>query len=186
MTFIAGNDPFCGIVKSFADIGWPKLTIHASDCFESIRSWDKVLEYSNEESHYLSNKKDGLNAYYIIQTDKPFLVTHYSFRSHPDNNAYVRAWILDGSLNGSHYERLDTRSESDILKNSGVAHFEINPAKKLYSYFRLKNTAVTLVPDYLLRISALDFYGTFYYKKNSCFIKINYLNKIPFCIFVFI
>jgi hypothetical protein len=44
-------------------------------------------------------------------------LTHYSFHPH-SNNAYLRSWIVEGSLDGSNWSVLDRRENNDEVSST--------------------------------------------------------------------
>ena len=166
MTFKPCLDKFCGILKSYSDTGYPVIELNASKPNIEAYNTSNVLDYNNIYTHYASLEADGLNAYFIVHlVKKAFLVTHYALRSHYSSDYCLRGWKLEGSIDNINYEILDLRNTSD-LENSGTVQYEINTARRIYSYFRIMSTKNT-TKDQKLRISALDFYGTFNYIKTN-------------------
>ena len=166
MTFKSGTDKFCGIIKSFSDIGYPLLELNATDAINPNRVLTKILDYYDEDAHYASDPKYESSAFFTVHLFQPFLVTHYSLRSHNTIQTTLNSWILEGSISGidSDYEQLDKRENSLSLVNNGSIQYQINPARHIFKYFRIRGYNL---PDKIMRISRLEFYGTFNYLITS-------------------
>ena len=98
MNFPVKTDKFDGLIRSFADTGKPKIELYPSSTFSNLYKVDYILEYNNTNSHWCSGYAEELDSNLIVKiVDAPFCITHYTIRSHPSNDAYMPAWILEGS-----------------------------------------------------------------------------------------
>ena len=80
----------------------------------------------------------------------------------------MQAWTFEGSNNNKAYTMLHKRPICEDLKLSGIGQYQINPKRKRYQYFRIKQTVATISSQANMRISGLDFYGSFIAPKNGC------------------
>ena len=95
-------------------------------------------------------------------------ITNYSIRSHPDPRYYMQAWKLEGSNDDEHYEILDNRPQNADLRSSSIGQYPANPQGKSFQYFKIKQTMPTPSGYKNMRISGLDFYGSFIAKQITC------------------
>ena len=175
MSFEPGTDHFCGILKSFKVVGYPQISLSSSGAANDMRKEENVLDYNNITSHFAS--LDTLDAYFTVEiVNKPFQVTHYALRSHENPQACLRGWKIEGSMNNYTYELLDRRGNTTDLENSGSVLYQVNPAKRVYKFFRIMSTMSTLT-DEVLRVSNFDLYGTFNYglSYSKCICTGNYI-----------
>ena len=182
MKFLPKADNFSGLIKSFYDTGRPKIELNASEPSSDGRAAIKAIEYNNTDSHYVSNVKDGLNAYFIVKLSSPFCITHYTIRSHPNPMYYIRAWTFAASMDGINYHILDNKEKNDYLKDNRSFREKVNPQRKKYKHFRIMQTVMN--SDILMRISGIDLFGTFTLE-NEKRRKINFSKIIKF-VYIFV
>ena len=129
-----------------------------------------ILAFNNPNAHWCSDDKEGLNAQLVIKIiNVPFYITHYSIRSHPSTQHYMRAWTLEGSNDNVKYEMIHNMPENNDLISNKIGQYPVNAKRKGYKYFRIKQTIKTISNLASMRISGLDFYGSFMGKQaNSC------------------
>ena len=169
MIFPVNSDRLNGIIRSYVDRKSPIIELMPSSTYYTYYV-ENILDYNNTESHWVSNTDEGLNGSLVVKiTDDPFLITHYSIRSHHTDYDYVRAWTFEGSNDNIKYELLHNKTDNSELANSSIGQYEVNPRKKGFRYFRIKQTIETHHGWKDMRISGLDFFGIYpYTRKVTC------------------
>lgn len=163
MIFSVNSDKLNGVLKYFKNKETPRIQLIPSSTAEQYVVGN-ILDYSSTDSHWASSESDGLNSNLVVKFvyDK-FLVTHYSIRSHFSTGNYMQAWTLEGSNDNINFETLHTKTKNAELKSSAIGQYAINPNKKGFRYFRIKQTIKTVDGTSNMRISGLDFFGTYPY-----------------------
>jgi hypothetical protein len=117
------------------------------DCqtmFESGHTWDGWVGYD-----------------FITSSVRP---THYSLRSH--EKPYLRAWVLEGTIDGTNWFVLDSRPNNSMINGKfKVGTFEVANPKPCWK-IRVKQAGPSknkrdCQRDYF-RLSAFELFGTFY------------------------
>ena len=80
----------------------------------------------------------------------------------------MQAWTFEGSSDNVSYTMLDNKAQNTYLKSNGVGKFGVNPSKKCFRYFRIKQTMNTIKNSYgNMRISGLDLFGLLISDENT-------------------
>ena len=188
MIFPVNSDKLNGALKSYKTKGTPAIQLIPSSTIASDFSVSNILDYNSADSHWASNSNEGFNANLVVKfVDDRFLVTHYSIRSHPSSDCYMQAWTLEGSIDNDKYEMLHNKTKNDDLINSGIGEYKINPRKKGFRYFRIKQTMKTILNHENMRISGLDFFGVYPFEcqcQNTCNLPRNQCVYLLFCVLI--
>lgn len=161
LDFPVTNKVFSGLLKKYKESGEPLVQIIPSS-EPSDYPVSNILLFDDDASHWVSSLSEGLNANLVVKINNfPFYITHYTIRSHPQNLNYMQAWTLEGSNNGNNYQIIHNKTQNSELNNSGIGHYRVNARRLGFRYFRIKQTMVTVEKRSNMRISGLDFYGTF-------------------------
>ena len=173
MNFPVKADKLDGLVRSFKDTGKPRIELYPSSTWGYPYLVSNILEYDDPISHWCSGYAEKLNSSLVVKiVDAPFNITHYSIRSHYSNDAYMPAWTFEGSNDNVNYDLLHSKDINEELKNSGIGQYKINPQKKSYRYFRIRQTVKTVGGYDGMRVSGIDFFGSFnrsFLLKSRCF-----------------
>ena len=169
LNFPVKADKLSGLVRNYKDKGYPSIELYPSSSIKN-HNVSNILDYSDDQSHWASTLEEKLNAQLVIKiADGPFYITHYSIRSHPSANYYMQAWTFEGSMNNKTYTMLDNRPQNADLNSSKIGQYRVNPKRKRFQYFRIKQTMPTLVVSHEnMRISGIDFYGSFIAPNDGC------------------
>ena len=154
------EDKLNGLIRSFVDKKYPKVELYASS--QTSNAAADIFSYNDENAHWCSLESEGLSAQLVVKiVNAPFYITHYSIRSHFTSVNYMQAWSFEASKDNAVYETLDNRSINDDLSSSGIGQYRINTKKKGFQYFKIKQTVPTKEAHTNMRISGLDFFGSF-------------------------
>lgn len=161
MKFLVKNDKFNGIIRSFKENNYPKIELKPSS-YDQINPVENILDYGSENKHWVSNSDEGLKAQLVVKiVDDLFLITHYSIRSHFSEDPYIQKWTFEGSYDNNEYFTLHEPPQCDDLKSNGIGFYKVNPHKKGFKYFRIKQTMSTTGGYSNMRITNLEFFGIY-------------------------
>ena len=188
MIFPVNSDKLNGTLRSYKTKGTPSIQLIPSSTAATAYSVNNILDYNSADSHWASDASQGFDANLVVKfVDDRFLATHYSIRSHPSSNCYMQAWTLEGSTDNVNYETLHNKTQNDDLINSGIGQYKINPRKKGFRYFRIKQTMKTLLDHENMRISGLDFFGVYPFEcqcQNTCRLAQRHHVYLLFCVLI--
>jgi uncharacterized coiled-coil protein SlyX len=81
-------------------------------------------------------------------------LTHYTLRT-----ANLKSWILEGSVDGRRWTKIDRQTDNQELKDAKIASVAVsNPTE--FRFVRLTQLGQNRSGDYILRLSAVEFFGT--------------------------
>ena len=184
MNFPVKSDKLDGIVRSYADIGYPRIELKPSSS-EPTNKVTNILRYNDSSSHWVSGYREKLNAKLVIKiVDFRLNITHYSIRSHPSNSHFIQAWTFEGSNDNHNYEMIDNRTKNADLANSQIGQYEVNNLSKSYRYFRIMQTMLPLSGENGMRISGLDLFGLVIPLPKICTKKCIRSNRDCFLLFI--
>ena len=166
----SGNN-LTGFVRNYVETNNSLLKFIASSSLSSQGyGFENLFDYSNVYKHWASELKDGLNSFLKIKVCKFGLVlSHFSIRSHYQNNFTMRSWVFEASNDGKHYDVLVKRDNSNELNDNAIKLYDVNPMNKVYSVFRIRQTNPTLVNSKNMRISKIDLFGVLVtMARNTC------------------
>ena len=185
MIFPVNSDKLNGVLKNFKNKGTPNIKLIPSST-QGTYAVSNILDFNSADSHWASSYSDGLNSNLVVKfVDDRFLITHYSIRSHQSTENYMQAWTLEASIDDINYETLHNKTKNEELINNTIRQYKINPRKKGFQYFRIKQTMKTVYESTNMRISGLDFFGTYPFVcqcPNTCKISNNNNLCLLFCI----
>ena len=169
MNFPKKGEPFSGLLRRYKKRGYPKIELMPSSTTGQYVP-ENVLDFENVNSHWASDRKEGLNAQFVVKVvSGVFRITDYSIRSHTTDTFYMQAWSLEGSGDNKNYFKIHNKAKNSDLINSKIGQYSVNSEMNYYRYFRIKQTMKTPNNDNNSRISGLDFYGHFLpFQLNSC------------------
>ena len=157
-----------GIIRRYATRGSPKIELFPSS---SQPAWpvNNILQYEDDSKHWVTEMNDGLDAHLVIKIQNCFLmIKNYSFQSHFSEEHFVQSWTFEGSNDNIHYDMLDDQPQNEYLKNGNIKSIEVNPEKRLFKYFRLKNKMNTISGHANMRVTHIELFGTLYLPRQSC------------------
>lgn len=93
-------------------------------------------------------------------------LTGYSLKTYTEPGTgypHLQSWIIEGSNDKEHWERIDTQEPNNYLKGSGYSKmFELSRPTMPFRYFRLMSNGPNHEGSYYLLLSSIEFFGTIY------------------------
>ena len=161
MDYYVREGNFSGVIRSFVDTGLPLVELFPSSTQDNVWNVSNIFLLDEEITHCASSTDEKLKTQLIVDVFKPLYISNYSIRSHGSKDYFMQAWTLEGSEDNKTYDIIDNRTINADLNVSGVGKYPVNDERKGYRFFRIKQTIATINGLTNMRISALDFYGTF-------------------------
>ena len=171
MTFLYKGNSFGGIVNYLKLINQLDdiISVYVTNVFDIF---DKEYIFHDNEiaDHWVSEDGDNEYVMFTFNSIKPIL-THYSIKSHPQQQFYIRSWSFWGSNDKSAWNILHSMSGSNDLKDFNVKTYRINNTnREAYRYYKIKKEGYGEVEDNRMRIADVEFFGHFI-GFPTCFIK---------------
>ena len=160
------------------------INVNVSSVFDGFDA-NSIFHDDEYFSHWVS--EDGENEFVIFTFNfvKPIL-THYTIRSHSQDQFYLRSWTFSGSNNLSDWIELHSNSHSTDLQNLQAKTYKINNnMKKPFRYYRIKKTGSNEIEDERMRVWDVEFFGSFI-NLPTCFISKHFIIKKLFVMILFL
>ena len=162
------GEGFTGFVGYFNKKGRGIVNKYISVSGESDSSWGNssiVLDYYLEDgvlkNNYVS-PGDKPSAYLLFRFKRSSVILRaYTLRTRtfgPDE-AHAKSWIVEGSIDGEHFETIDTVNNTELLQgNDKYSTFSCD--KEIVSkYIKITLTEITYRGLYRFHLTRVDFFG---------------------------
>ena len=136
------------------------ITVNVTSVF---KFYDKeyIFHDSTVSDHWVSEDGDNEYVMFTFNIIKPIL-THYSIKSHTQEQYYIRSWSFWGSNDNSTWNKLHSMSGSNDLKDFNVKTYQLNNSKReSYRYYKIQKEGFGEVEDNRMRIADVEFFGYF-------------------------
>ena len=145
-----------------------------------------LFDYNSKCSHWASNVEGSSvpKSFLKIKVRRfGMVISHYSLRSHCDNDCTMTSWVFEASNNGRRYDVLSNKTDSTDLNNGETKLYEVNPSNKIYNLFRIRQTNGTRQGYINMRIAKIDLFGLLVtMDRKTCICRKQGIIKI--CLFV--
>lgn len=135
--------------------------IYSNDRDEKKYNIYNVIDFDNEENYYETENKK--NSWIMFDfKDKNVRTTYYTIKSSPSSSNYLKSWCFEGSKSAkdNEWEILDSQDKLNIFDNYSLTHtFKINAKNDCYRYLRIRQTGINMNSNYILSMSAIEFFG---------------------------
>ena len=169
--YSTNNTSLFEIIPSSTDNGYPLTSL---------------FDYGSKCSHWASYINSELFKSFLKIKVRKFgiVISHYSIRSHCDNNYVMTSWVFEASNDGKRFDILSNITNSTDLNNGEIKLYEVNPSNKIYNIFRIRQTSKTRKGCANMRIAKIDLFGLLVTigKKTCNYNNHNGINKV--CLFV--
>ena len=128
---------------------------------------DILLDIERTESNWFSTqneKNSWISFEFKKHTINPSYYTLKSIDVSP-NDRHPKNWVIEGSLDGKEWEKLDEKNDCMLLNGNNRVHtFQISKpnedeSKNYYKYLRFHQTGPNCLGDYYIYICTIEFYG---------------------------
>ena len=121
-----------------------------------------VLDLGDKTSCYKSRNQRG--AWFCLDfCQRRVLVSHYWVRMYGNSPEHLRTWVLEGSLEGNKWERIDAVDEaSNPNYDYAIVQRNVAGVRGPFRYVRLRMTGTNLSGQWVLACSGIEFFGTLY------------------------
>lgn len=125
-----------------------------------------VINYDDESYFETNNEKNSWIMFDFSERNvKP---EYYTIKLAPSTKNLLQSWCIEGSNTNTEngWEILDSHYNAHFLDENNLTHtFQIN-TKNDYRYLRIRQTGKNKNNNYILSISALEFYGDATFRKQ--------------------
>ena len=185
MSFKYSGNPFDGIVNYLKQIDQLDdiISIHVTSVYGD--HYQKYIFHDSVKNHWVS--ENGGNEYIIFSFNaiKP-IITHYSIRSHENDQYYLRSWSFWGSNDKNSWTKLHSKYASTDLRRFNVKTYKVDNTENIaYKHYKIKKEA-NAASDNRMRIAYIEFFGTIFGFPTCYISKGTFLKKLLLMVFVFI
>ena len=122
---------------------------------------DYYLEDGLQKNNYVS-PGDAASAYLLFRFKRSSVILRaYTLRTRTfrEDEAHAKSWIVEGSIDGNHFEIIDTVNNTELLQGNGN-YSTFSCDKEIVSkYIRITLTEKTYYSLYRLHLTRVDFFG---------------------------
>ena len=145
-----------------------------------------LFNYNSQCSHWASSSEGSKEPKSFLKIKVRrfgMVISHYSLRSHCDNNCTMTSWVFEASRDGKHFDVLSNKTNSSDLNDGATKLYEINPSNKIYNLFRIRQTNKTRIGYVNMRIAKIDLFGLLVtMDRKTCICNKQGISKL--CLFV--
>ena len=139
-----------------------QVLVTSRDLYADAYLQKYVLDLGDKTSCYRSRNEPG--AWFCLDfCERRVLVSNYWVRMYGNSLGHLRTWVLEGSLEGDSWERIDTVADASNLNNDyAILQRKVAEARGPFRYVRLRMTGTSPSGQWVLACSGIEFFGTLY------------------------